>query len=706
MMTKKYISLYNIKNMKNIFFVLSTFIFIQCTNPLEKEDTVNSFIMETTVKQTVDSLVSKYGEEFRERVSRGVNQAAFYWNSSDGSEQDFMKYCTDNFIADDDSLFKYFNRISENLETIFGYSTRITTLLQIPVQLDIGEVLPVDEVFAAYMPLNHLRDDFYNNKLAFFIILNFPKYSLEEKTTLGPTWSSQEWAYARLGDLFDSRVPASVSQTVTDALTKSDIYISSYNIFAGNLVDSSKRRLFPVDTKLLSHWNLRDEIKADYGRENEVELQSIIYEVMKRIITQDIPAAVINSQDYFWDPFENIIYEKKESVQYNELIPAFSGPGEIITDITPETDVRYAHMLENFHAQQNMDEYFQGMDTYLKRNFESVMEIPIEDVKSLFHEYLTAPELSEVAVLVRERLGRDLEPWDIWYDGFKSRSTIPAETLEQATAKKYPDREALQADLPRMLENLGFGPAKAEYIASKIQVDAARGSGHALGAEMKSEKSYLRTRILPGGMDYKGYNIAVHEFGHNVEQTISLHYVDHYLLKGVPNTAFTEALAFMFQERDLELLGFSNQDKQADKMYIMDSFWSLAEIMAVSLVDIRTWEWLYENPSATATELRDAVVSIAKDVWNEYFAGLYGKMDEPVLAIYSHMISYPLYLPNYAYGSIIAFQLEEYLKGRDFATEVERIFSLGRLTPRQWMQDATGETISVEPILRAVRGSL
>ena len=55
------------------------------------------------------------------------------------------------------------------------------------------------------------------------------------------------------------------------------------------------------------------------------------------------------------------------------------------------------------------------------------------------------------------------------------------------------------------------------------------------------------------GMDYKGYNIAVHELGHNVEQTITLQDVDHYMMHGVPNTAFTEAWAFVFQKRDLAL---------------------------------------------------------------------------------------------------------------------------------------------------------
>jgi hypothetical protein len=65
-----------------------------------------------------------------------------------------------------------------------------------------------------------------------------------------------------------------------------------------------------------------------------------------------------------------------------------------------------------------------------------------------------------------------------------------------------------------------------------------------------------------------------------------------------------------------------------------------------------------------------------------------------------------LYLPYYAYGHIIEFQLAEYLKGKDFAGEVERIYSLGRLTPQQWMQDAVGSKISVQPILNAANEAL
>ena len=78
-------------------------------------------------------------------------------------------------------------------------------------------------------------------------------------------------------------------------------------------------------------------------------------------------------------------------------------------------------------------------------------------------------------------------------------------------------------------------------------------------------------------MNYKGYNIAVHEMGHNVEQTFSLYDVDHTLLKGVPNTAFTEALAFVFQGRDLELLGLPAPDADEPGGALND-FWATYEI--------------------------------------------------------------------------------------------------------------------------------
>ena len=87
--------------------------------------------------------------------------------------------------------------------------------------------------------------------------------------------------------------------------------------------------------------------------------------------------------------------------------------------------------------------------------------------------------------------------------------------------------QAYQQDIPNLLMKLGFSSERAQYLARNIVVDPARGSGHAMGAEMRGEKAHLRTRVEKSGMNYKGFNIAVHEMGHNVEQTFSLNDVDH-----------------------------------------------------------------------------------------------------------------------------------------------------------------------------------
>jgi hypothetical protein len=255
--------------------------------------------------------------------------------------------------------------------------------------------------------------------------------------------------------------------------------------------------------------------------------------------------------------------------------------------------------------------------------------------------------------------------------------------------------------MENILKKLGFDNNKAEFLASKIAVDNARGSGHAWGSSMKEARSRLRTRIPEGGLDYKGYNIAIHEFGHTVEQTISLHDVPCYMMYGVPNTAFTEALAFTFQERGLFLLDM--KDENADKEYLktLDILWSVYEITGVSMVNIEMWKWMYNNPDCTAQELKNAVLDISRNVWNKYFAPVFGIKDQTILAIYSHMISYPMYLPNYAFGHLIHFQPEDHFKKQPMAKEVERIFALGQLTPGEWMIRAVGTPLSGEPILNA-----
>ena len=662
-----------------LFLVLSTFT-ISCTNMNKKSgidsESIEKVIAELSLKDSLNKAA----------IEKSVRQVAKLWQDSDGTNDDFVTFCLDNYISDPEEKEQVFLKISRYLEAIYGNFNEMSLELQRNLHEATGTLLDIDKQFAAYDPSAHLSDDFYDNKIAFLVALNFPELPLPEKESLGK--DRLAWAYARLGDLFTSRVPANLQQAYSSALSDADVYISNYNIYAGHLLNNEGRQIFPEDMVLLSHWNLRDEIKANYNQGNEgLDKQQTLYEVMQRIISQEIPKEVINSGDYEWSPFTNVVSQSGKQI---------AG--------TPEDIIRYQKILNNFKALQAIDQY--TGNTYIERSFSESMEIAVEDTEELFRNFLSSPELKEVGKIIEKRLGRKLLPFDIWYDGFKARSNLNEDKLSEQIRKIYPDAKAFEKQMPAILMKLGFTSERAHYLTEKITVDAARGSGHAWGAQMKGQQSHLRTRIPVDGMDYKGYNIAIHEFGHNVEQTLSLYDVDYYMLNGVPNTAFTEALAFVFQKRDLDLLGIKNDDPEKEKADVLDKTWQLFEISGVSMLDIAVWKWLYANPNATGEELRDAVIRLSKEIWNEYFAPVFNIKDQTILAVYSHTVSYPLYLSAYAFGQIIEFQLEQYLTGKDFAGEVDRVFRLGRLTPNQWMFEATGEPLSTESLMRAVRDAV
>ncbi len=208
-------------------------------------------------------------------------------------------------------------------------------------------------------------------------------------------------------------------------------------------------------------------------------------------------------------------------------------------------------------------------------------------------------------------------------------------------------------------------------------------------------------------MNYKGYNIAVHEMGHNVEQTFSMKDVDHMLLAGVPNTAFTEALAFVFQARDLELLGLASPGPKDEALRTLNDFWGTYEIAGVALVDMAVWHWMYDHPKATPAELKQATVQISKDIWNRYYAPVFGRKDVVLLGVYSHMIHSFLYLPDYPLGHMIAFQIEEKMPDMGkIGPAFERAARYGHVAPDVWMQHATGAPVGPEALLKATERAL
>jgi len=631
--------------------------------------------------------------------ARGKKQAAALWRASDGDAAAFEAFARANTAADAATREALFARLSAALVSLKGHMDEAGRDLRMHVDLDSGPILPFDEVLAAYDPGAHLTDDLFDNKLAFTTLLNFPVYTLEDKLRLGSSWTRRQWAEARLADRFATRVPASVNLAIAKAQSDSAQYIASYNIWMHHLVDEKGVRLFPAKMRLLSHWNLRDEIKSDYadGAAGAAK-QRAIRRVMERIVDQTIPRAVLDNPGVDWNPFTNEV--RVAAVKDSDLPakPVVSGP---------EPDTRYATLLAGFRAVRQADPYSPTAPTFIARKFEEDRQIPEARVKKMLEDVLSSPLVPKVAALIEKRLGRKLVPIDVWYPGFRPQSPRSAAELDALVRAKYPTPAAYAKDIPNLLVKLGFSKDRADLIASRIDVHPARGSGHAAGTGLKGFKAYLRTRVEKDGMNYKGYNIAVHEMGHNVEQTISLYDIDEPLLQGVPNTAFTEALAFVFQGRDLELLGLAKPSDEARALKALDAFWGTYEIAGVALVDMGVWHYMYDHPEATPAELKAATLKIATGVWNRFFAPHLGEKDVTLLAVYSHMIDAFLYLPDYPMGHMIAFQIERQMeKAGTIGPEFERMAKLGNIAPDLWMKEATGAPVGPEALLAETEKAL
>ena len=655
----------------------------------------------TAAQRAKAALVRKHGEAQRQRVERGVAQVLAAWRAEDGGPAELEAFLGEQFVSDPAQLDLLFARLESALEQLDGRALQVYRAMKWTTDVDVGPMIPVDGLLAGYDAAGDLAEKLFRTKVAFAALLNFPLTTLDERLSQGDGWTRRQWAEARLTGRFAQRVPSAVNARIARGKADAELYVNDLNLFMHHVLAADGSRPFPKGMRLLSHWNLRDQIKAEYARPDGLPRQRLIARAMERIVAQEIPRAALNDPRVDWSPGSN------------EVRPAPAGeiedgrPPLARVDAAREPDLRYARILENFRAQRQADPWVPIAPTLIARKFDLERELPEARVTAMLEEVLDSPLVPRIAALIQQRLGRKLEPFDLWYDGFRPRSRWSEAELDAMTRKRYPTAEAFQKDIPNILVALGFTPERARFLADRIAVDPARGSGHALEAYLRGDEPHLRTRVGADGMDYKGFNIAVHELGHNVEQVFSLYEVDHTLLSGVPNNAFTEALAFVFQARDLQVLGLGAPDAETKRLLALNDLWATYEIAGVALVDLGVWKWMYAHPRATPAELRQATLKIARDVWNRHYAKVFGVRDVTLLAIYSHMVNELLYLPDYPIGHLIAAQLEEKLgTAPALGVEFERAASFGRVGPDLWMRHATGSPVSPAALLRAAEAAL
>jgi Zn-dependent M32 family carboxypeptidase len=78
-----------------------------------------------------------------------------------------------------------------------------------------------------------------------------------------------------------------------------------------------------------------------------------------------------------------------------------------------------------------------------------------------------------------------------------------------------------------------------------------------------------------------------------------------------------------------------------------------------------------------------------------------------LLAIYSHTINNMLYLPDYAIGHMIAFQVKAQMqKACNFGAEFERVARISSVAPDLRMIQATGKPVGPEALIEAASRAL
>ena len=173
-----------------------------CGAPENKEGTImeGSSIAEQAITAARDSLLARHGEALHDRIDRGVRQVAALWREEDGTAADFQEFCLTQFIADPDLLHATFERLQRNFMLLGGYFTEMGRDLNAPLQLDQGPILPVDYLFGNFSPSAHLGEDLYRSRIAFTVLLNFPRSTLQQRLEQGSGWSRRQWAETRMAD--------------------------------------------------------------------------------------------------------------------------------------------------------------------------------------------------------------------------------------------------------------------------------------------------------------------------------------------------------------------------------------------------------------------------------------------------------------------------------------------------------------------------
>src|SRR5215210_568971 len=144
-----------------------------------------------TVRLTIDRLTAKHGQQYAERIRRGIEQVAQRWWSEDGDAQAFTAFCEESFLADPAALDEASNRLERVFEQVDGHLHEVRRELTTPLDLDTGDISRVDQLLSTMDLSAHVNEDLFRTKAAFLALLNFPVHTLQERLEKGAGWDRE-----------------------------------------------------------------------------------------------------------------------------------------------------------------------------------------------------------------------------------------------------------------------------------------------------------------------------------------------------------------------------------------------------------------------------------------------------------------------------------------------------------------------------------
>src|SRR5690554_2751604 len=152
---------------------LGLLIVLTMTHCTSKTESVSgSIINDEHIGTALERLTEKHPQADREMAEKGLRHAASLWWAEDGAAEDFIAYCSENFLADAVAKEQSFAQLSKHFEPIWGHFNKMSLHLQEPLHLKSKEVLPIDAACTKINAAAHRQHDFNANSSGCYVSIN------------------------------------------------------------------------------------------------------------------------------------------------------------------------------------------------------------------------------------------------------------------------------------------------------------------------------------------------------------------------------------------------------------------------------------------------------------------------------------------------------------------------------------------------------